>query len=360
MLCSNTQATNQLDHLYGLLGLADDASHMVPCPDYRKSVSEVFTGFAWEVIRKTRHINIICLGQSRICRSEDLPSWVLDASSPLGLSMTLHHWDDSAGEDVYRACGSYREFVPEQALAGSALKVKGLQIDSVDGLGSAIDATGAVTRPIVQADHQQNPYGSPKVVIDTMWRCFILGVRAFDVPEFFFTSAPPVIFEAARRQEMDPTLDPELTSWCNSTSGLLVFGKPLSQWVDQDEWFSHLSYDPRQHNLQYPRLPLGPRPSRGLQNFNSTSKNFAASFRKTTIQKRMLITSQGYLGMAPLSAEKGDIIVIIQGCKVPVVLRPRPGGEDYQVVGEAYVKGFMKGEGVEGMKESDFKELVLS
>ena len=49
------------------------------------------------------------------------------------------------------------------------------------------------------------------------------------------------------------------------------------------------------------------------------------------------------LGLAPMLAQKGDHICILRGAKVPFILRTAQQGR-FQVVGEAYVDGFMHGQ----------------
>ena len=59
--------------------------------------------------------------------------------------------------------------------------------------------------------------------------------------------------------------------------------------------------------------------------------------------RSFIITEEGYVGMAPQTANPGDRIVVFLGCQSPLVLRPRGDG-GYLVVGEAYVHGLMTGE----------------
>ena len=54
-----------------------------------------------------------------------------------------------------------------------------------------------------------------------------------------------------------------------------------------------------------------------------------------------------HLGIAPSRAEVGDLIVILLGCRVPVVLSPVNKDDyrcGYRLVGEAYLDGMMNGE----------------
>jgi hypothetical protein len=58
--------------------------------------------------------------------------------------------------------------------------------------------------------------------------------------------------------------------------------------------------------------------------------------------RRLLRTGKGYLGMGPAIAEEGDYIVLVQGARIPLVVRSREGM--WELVGDAYVHGVMGGE----------------
>lgn len=80
-------------------------------------------------------------------------------------------------------------------------------------------------------------------------------------------------------------------------------------------------------------------------------------FDRASQKRRFMVTKNGYMGWAPdniygkanQQTKKGDLIVILFGCSTPIVIRPR--GSRFQVIGEAYVQGFMDGEAL-GLKES--------
>jgi hypothetical protein len=64
------------------------------------------------------------------------------------------------------------------------------------------------------------------------------------------------------------------------------------------------------------------------------------------------------MGLVMEGARVGDVVTLVDGCRVPLVLRRDDGGEDglYELVGPAYVQGFMYGEGmVESSVETEFK-----
>lgn len=63
---------------------------------------------------------------------------------------------------------------------------------------------------------------------------------------------------------------------------------------------------------------------------------------------RLITTDQGHLGMAPRQAMKGDVVAVLTISSVPVKRRESAGTEEYEVVGEVFMPGFMKWEAVEG------------
>lgn len=63
-----------------------------------------------------------------------------------------------------------------------------------------------------------------------------------------------------------------------------------------------------------------------------------ACFRRSAIGRAFFQTIEGYIGMCPESAKTGDIVVVMLGCRSPLILRPEPGNRAaFKVVGECYV-----------------------
>ena len=76
-----------------------------------------------------------------------------------------------------------------------------------------------------------------------------------------------------------------------------------------------------------------------------------SAFQRAVQQRRFMLTDGGYFGWGPDNAYSedrsmelrvGDKIVIVFGCSTPLVIRPKK--DQFEVVGEAYVEGFMDGE----------------
>ncbi len=76
---------------------------------------------------------------------------------------------------------------------------------------------------------------------------------------------------------------------------------------------------------------------------------------KDIMNHSFLMTDDGRMGSGPLGAAEGDWVVVLNGMRIPVVLREVPtrilAGDSndscYQFVGTAYVHGVMDGEAVD-------------
>jgi hypothetical protein len=75
--------------------------------------------------------------------------------------------------------------------------------------------------------------------------------------------------------------------------------------------------------------------------------------------KVFFTTQSGYFGMAPASIQQGDAIVLISGLQTPLVVRPvDDGGNEYRLLGPAFVLGLMEGE-LWPLVERDLSDLTF-
>jgi hypothetical protein len=82
-----------------------------------------------------------------------------------------------------------------------------------------------------------------------------------------------------------------------------------------------------------------------VDDFQYQSLLFTDAVRLSMTQRRIIESDKGHLALAPESSQIGDSIVILEGCRVPLVLRPH--SEDstcFIIVGSAYVHGVMHGQ----------------
>jgi hypothetical protein len=69
-------------------------------------------------------------------------------------------------------------------------------------------------------------------------------------------------------------------------------------------------------------------------------------------RRRLFTGSRNVPGLAPWDAEAGDKICVLLGCRFPVVLRRE--GDQYVLIGEAYVEGMMDGQAMHSLKDGLF------
>jgi hypothetical protein len=72
--------------------------------------------------------------------------------------------------------------------------------------------------------------------------------------------------------------------------------------------------------------------------------------------RRFCITSQGYVGLVPAIAEKGDEIYAIAGSKPLHVIRK--GDKAYELIGDAFVLEMVNGEAVQ-MSDFTIERILL-
>lgn len=61
---------------------------------------------------------------------------------------------------------------------------------------------------------------------------------------------------------------------------------------------------------------------------------FDISFLQECRHRRLFITTQGYIGLAPEAAREGDFVCVLLGGDVPFILRP--SNSNYLLIGESY------------------------
>lgn len=93
-------------------------------------------------------------------------------------------------------------------------------------------------------------------------------------------------------------------------------------------------------------------PFLGISKFE---KQFKSQYVDAGYARRFFVTDDGLMGVGSTVIEEDDLIVVLFGGKVPYMLRPAEKG--YRFLGECYVHGLMKGEGVERRGGGDAGEI---
>jgi hypothetical protein len=91
LLTSRSSLASDLrDKVYGILGLAFDASHIVPIPDYTISTEQVYKRLVPSCVAQYNNLEVMCFAENlkprKLKETKDLPSWVPDWSDDMNLS----------------------------------------------------------------------------------------------------------------------------------------------------------------------------------------------------------------------------------------------------------------------------------
>jgi hypothetical protein len=316
LLClgRNVLATDSRDQLYSLLGLMDPSIVANVRPDYTASIQSVYMSFAETMIRTTGGLEVL-----RHCdplEKQELPSWVPDwRLEPTTESMIL-----STG--IFHTSRSLPAVV-SLSDSDNNLTCRGFKFDTFDGFGCRW-TKGWKADSVVQPVNNANPYGDDDDVRAALWKTVTAG-RKSEHPgcDFSCLLATPALKDAPLDgyETLSTISQSDICDWCvKSFSGNYDFkicGKPLRGFLPTS--ISPEDIDPvvlREALMQRDRV---------------------------NVNRLMIMTTKGYLGMALDAVRAGDCIFVLLGCSMPMVLRPVDDGR-YRVVGEIYVHGIMEGE----------------
>ena len=143
-------------------------------------------------------------------------------------------------------------------------------------------------------------------------------------------------------------------AWFETNKTFDVYGRPLKDRITQPK-SAHYWYD-----MLFPRMQMGlHRPIQRLawmsDFWGPSGPGRVFTQRIQTILElgmRLAVCSGGHLGWVDPLARPGDRIGLLQGSRLPVVLRPREGG-GWNLVGDAIVDGLMRGESMDRSKCED-------
>ncbi|KAL2062121.1 hypothetical protein VTL71DRAFT_6387 [Oculimacula yallundae] len=331
------KSTDPKDKVYALIGVSDSVNTFGTI-DYSQSMREVYTHTAQHIITTSRRLDVICVKQHDLNRY-NLPSWVPDWTRlPSNASATvvgLHHH-----LPAFTASGT--TLAKFQFLSNGVLKVAGLIIDTISIIGMAFKqrprrAPSEVV-PVLQVFHDWwnifvSTHSNSLVSQGTFGRTISCGNWDHDDLQIY-ASKLDAIFALSDGLLSDSDvlrLDPPSRSNTGTFLASSSSTTPSVSGVEDEEDLSG-------NGDEEERLQLSAILSAGL----------------TMNRRRMFVLGDGgNVGLGPAGADVGDVVVILLGCRYPVILRRK--GEDYVLVGEAYIDGLMYGEGMvrldEGMAE---------
>jgi hypothetical protein len=326
----SSDSENPRDKVYSQIGLGSANIF----PDYRASVADVYVTAAKYILENSRGLLLLtCVEGKDFQTVEGLPSWVPDWSftPTTGLRMT-----------------GYRDF-------NAALRLPKRHILSLDNNNRSVLSIEATKLDEIVDVCETKPELRKRPDTSTLWE--MLSKLSAD-----YAGAPGQSCEEAVWRTLmtnrESTGDASRSGAPTYPASSEPMGTSFRNWV---LWrYVDIPEAPK-------RFPVSPSSSSNnkllpseaeIQNARERSQSDPtylvdlarrASLYDLHYSHAMLLrpfcTRQGYFGIGTQCLEKGDSVWIVPGCPIPLILRRRmEGSEQYQLVGGAYVHGFMNGE----------------
>ena len=301
------QATDPRDKVYGLLGLLAPERRLVDA-DYALLADEVYETTAFKIIKDSGDLAIL-MDFDEFAGDVASSSWAPDWTTNAAFGLQLY--------DLFSAAGSLKADV--RRCSPHTLNISAVIIDSITNVA---DMACAEESELLDAYTQlktwesivdvptngSSPYASGQDRKDAFWQTVLMGVNA------------------DRSRRIHASDHASYRKW--------------RAWLEQ-----YAEAADRERFLQA-----------GSQHDLTKDYNNMLAFYPAT--RWFFLTEDGYFGLGPVEIQKGDVVCVLAGGKMPFVLRALDGfcggcrGDQacYQLMGFAYVHGIMDGEMVRGIE----------
>lgn len=313
-----TEASDVRDRIYALLGLAVDTGELGLNPDYSISDHSQVLLLAAKAIIRTGNLELLSFSQ--FPKERQLPSWVPDWRP--GLAYPYHSTRNVLGESrLFSASGQSRLTLTET----DDIVILGLA-------GCRVDIIEEVADPLIENDWDisRKPHRIRYLTVLTQVR---------QLCERSVAKGQPIYATPARRNEAVwriPIADLQLTKQQGYIRATQASGVSYAFWLEEmlELAVGRGTGQPDAASSRDALLKRWGERRLGVD-YGTSMHNVAGT--------RPFRTGEGYVGLAPVLARVGDVVVVFAGAAVPHVLRPRGGGQ-FEFIGDAYCDGVMDGE----------------
>ncbi|PVH75238.1 hypothetical protein DL98DRAFT_466792 [Cadophora sp. DSE1049] len=290
-LCRDFQSTVPQDKVFALWNLATDTKDMEFTMDYTKTLAQTWLEFAVAVAKKNNSLDIICAAEATVADGLQIPSWCPDWSTPATVSsmvrqthipITLMRAISDIGGPMYSAAGS-AALKPRFAFDGSVLECASVIIDAVGLIGPYDPSNAHLSEQPIWSDWMEMAAG-------------------------------------ALQSEEDAAL-PVLEQQFQKRFWGMLYGRSEGGSEDMRRYIP--GWDGKTDDL-----------------IKSNGREMLAVVTKG---RCLIITEDGFMGLAPHYVEEGAKIALLSCCSSPVVLYENGDGT-HRFGGSCFVQGWMRGE----------------
>lgn len=342
----SNRATDPRDHVYGLLGLVTDAHGIVV--DYTKSPAQVFKDASFSLIENAGNLDLLCqttwtsasaLAAARLGKSvTGLPTWAADFS--------LRIPSDEHSRLLFAQRGIYEAGKPAPCASFETVNNELLQLRAV--ILGRVRCDIAPKRSRVTWNDDQ--YLAPQQWLKDSEIETEISEDTRDQQKWYTPTNEPAIRAYWRTLLMDCSAYPVTRLSSDEILAGDVAFKSILQYTgnkhnQDDSKANEANTDERQdHNDSLVKENL-------MRHWDQLSKSMRCMWTRNYKCWSFAVTENGIYTMIQ-DAMTGDLIASAEGAKVPMVLRPKgefQGKKVYELVGTAYVHGFMDGEAFKTM-----------
>ncbi|KIW07209.1 uncharacterized protein PV09_02074 [Verruconis gallopava] len=288
----STHATDPRDHLYGLLRLFSSFQPIVP--DYTRTPSSVFMDVVRLSIKSDVGLAIFSAldyGNNRL----DLPSWCPDWTAPSPANFPFYM-------PIFR-CTKTKEV--NSIFDGRMLTIRGIRLENITKTGSPSSIRMMLPlEEIYEAANSLRPHGMNPLDFTRRVAEFIERLTTIFARERYYT-------DASATGDLKDRMIAQIYGTWRMRRTLEIASNPGSYTLG----VQHLS----------------DKSALGVLNLSKDTQilNIAHG-------RRIFITENGELGLAPSASQGGDIVVALYGGRTPFCLRPisATGDTSYEIIGD--------------------------
>ncbi|KAF1851784.1 uncharacterized protein K460DRAFT_269413 [Cucurbitaria berberidis CBS 394.84] len=373
----NHSATDSRDRIFSVMGLITSRDReLIGAPEYTSSTELQFARLVRSFWNEYKNLDIVCFVHlfSRYSGPEDpgadnavpwwAPDWraMADFASPVPLMASQSasvHIDNfrplrsTTWKAKYNAPGSQLNKKANVHFSDSLKELwcDGVVLDTIHGLGGLDDRElrcksficAEEGHAMLQStkDQERGPRSKmlPKDWLEAIARSLVLDRQdkylCFHAPTHYINEFLHVCYACIA----DEPVDWSFATWFDHNKNLRFGNQTLEELIYAVPAETSSSPPPLHRPPSYPIHQQDGPDSDKLDTFLS---RFHDTVRKKA--RRLIVTSEGLVGMAPCRAREGDVVAILFGCSIPLVLRKRGEREAWQVIGEGYAHGYLNGE----------------
>lgn len=303
-ILDRVQAFDPRDLIYAFLSFNDLGPEHEIVPNYRSTAHEVWRKAATTIIRGTQSLDIFAAVSDSVAHPMMLESWVPNWSDcfPYGNPIAM------PGKSKFKAARNISH-IRYESDDPARLVVHGKMIDKIGITGTVWEGCG----PMPREDIQRGLWGyltfelnMPNHQLEVRFQTIETDIMRLLVMDGAYGTEQPVrdiygLLEASQNEQ---------AIW------QLRHGKETVAWSAAEKVLS--------------------------ENYDKLEK-----LSENTLGKQWFMSEQLYLGIVSPAARIGDSIAILHGSRTPVVLR-QTNQNEYSVVGQCYLEGWMYGDPPKG------------